>query len=82
MWLAIALNNLRDFGFGDADFADGGSDALVDAIVAWGDEDAIAARLQEHFDAGADHVAVQAFADHGARALEWLERLAPVLTAR
>jgi probable F420-dependent oxidoreductase len=52
-------NNLRRFGFGDDDFADGGSDRLVDAIVAWGDEDTIAARVRAHHDAGADHVAVQ-----------------------
>ena len=52
-------NNLRELGFGDADFADGGSDRLVDAIVAWGDEKAIAARIQAHHDAGADHVCIQ-----------------------
>ena len=39
-------NNLRRFGYGDDDFADGGSDRLVDAIVAWGDEDAIKARVR------------------------------------
>jgi probable F420-dependent oxidoreductase len=55
-------NNLRRFGFGDDDFADGGSDRLVDAIVAWGDEDAIRTRVQAHHDAGADHVAVQVVA--------------------
>ena len=48
-------------GFGDADFQDGGSDRLVDAVVAWGDEDAIAARIQQHRDAGADHVCIQTF---------------------
>ncbi len=52
-------NNLRRFGYDDADFADGGSDRLVDAIVAWGDEDAIKARVDAHHAAGADHVAVQ-----------------------
>jgi probable F420-dependent oxidoreductase len=52
-------NNLRRFGFGDDDIADGGSDRLVDAIVAWGDVDAVAARVQAHFDAGADHVCIQ-----------------------
>ncbi len=52
-------NNLRRFGWGDDDLADGGSDALVDAIVAWGDEDAIVARVRAHLDAGADHVCVQ-----------------------
>jgi probable F420-dependent oxidoreductase len=52
-------NNLRRFGWGDDDLADGGSDALVDAIVAWGDEEAIAQRVRAHHDAGADHVCVQ-----------------------
>jgi probable F420-dependent oxidoreductase len=52
-------NNLRRFGWGDADLADGGSDALVDAIVAWGDEDAIVRRVQDHLAAGADHVCLQ-----------------------
>jgi probable F420-dependent oxidoreductase len=51
--------NFRRMGFGDADFADGGSDALVDALVAWGDEETIAARVREQLDAGADHVCVQ-----------------------
>ena len=73
------VNNLLSLGFTDADVADGGSDRLVDAIVAWGDEAAIAARLDEHFAAGADHVAVQAYAGDGAEALRWLERLAPAL---
>jgi probable F420-dependent oxidoreductase len=53
------LNNLRRLGFADADVADGGSDRLVDAIVAWGTVDAILARVREHHDAGADHVCLQ-----------------------
>jgi probable F420-dependent oxidoreductase len=75
-------NNLRRFGWGDADFADGGTDALVDAIVAWGDEDAIVARVQAHVDAGADHVCVQVL-DPNAAALpmpQW-RTLAPALAA-
>ena len=52
-------NNLRELGFGDADFQDGGSDRLVDAIVAWGDEKAIWERVQAHWDAGASHVCIQ-----------------------
>jgi probable F420-dependent oxidoreductase len=52
-------NNLRDFGFGDDDFAGNGSDRLVDAIVAWGDLDAIASRVSAMRDAGADHVCIQ-----------------------
>lgn len=51
--------NLERMGFDHAELADGGSDRLVDATVAWGDERAIAARVVEHLDAGADHVCVQ-----------------------
>jgi probable F420-dependent oxidoreductase len=47
-------------GFDDRDLADGGSDRLVDAIVAWGDESALRARLDEHRRAGADQVCVVA----------------------
>jgi probable F420-dependent oxidoreductase len=53
------VNNLRRLGFDEADLADGGSDRLVDAIVAWGDVEAIVARVRAHHDAGADHVALQ-----------------------
>ncbi len=52
-------NNLRRFGWGDEDLTAPGSDALVDAIVAWGDEQAVVDRVQAHLDAGADHVALQ-----------------------
>ena len=47
------------YGFTEDDLRDGGSDRLVDALIAWGDEETIAARVQEHLDAGADHVCVQ-----------------------
>jgi len=56
------LSNLRRLGFTEDDFVDGGSDRLVDAIVAWGDEEAVLARVRAHFDAGADHVCVQPLA--------------------
>jgi probable F420-dependent oxidoreductase len=72
-------NNLRDLGWGDEDLADGGSDALVDAIVGWGDVDAVAARVRAHQDAGADHVCVQVVGTGVAGALAELEALAPVL---
>lgn len=52
-------NNLRRFGFTDDDLLDGGSDRLVDAIVAWGNVDTVARRVNDHLDAGADHVCVQ-----------------------
>ncbi len=54
------VDNWRRLGFTDADLAGGGSDRLIDAIIAWGDEKAIRARIQEHWQAGADHVCVQA----------------------
>jgi probable F420-dependent oxidoreductase len=54
------VDNWRRLGFTDPDFAGGGSDRLIDAIIAWGDEKAIRARIQEHWQAGADHVCVQA----------------------
>lgn len=52
-------NNWKRQGFTDDDIADGGSDRLVDALVVWGDEAAIAQRVQAHRDAGADHVCIQ-----------------------
>jgi len=66
-------------GFGDADLADG-SDRFIDAIVAWGDEAAIRARIQQHWDAGADHVCIQPISLDGSRELvadRALELLAP-----
>jgi probable F420-dependent oxidoreductase len=72
-------NSLRWIGFDDDDLADGGSDRLVDAIVAWGDEKAIAERIQAHHDAGADHVCIQPFRADGLPGpdLRILEALAP-----
>ncbi|MFE3884517.1 LLM class F420-dependent oxidoreductase [Streptomyces lydicus] len=71
--------NLRRLGFGDEDFLGGGSDRLVDAIVAWGDADAIRRRVAEHHEAGADHVAVQPVAADRGLGIEQLRELAPVL---
>lgn len=51
-------NNLVELGYTEADFANDCSDRLVDDIVAWGDVDTIKARLQAHYDAGADHVCI------------------------
>jgi probable F420-dependent oxidoreductase len=53
------LNSWKRLGFTDEDVAKPGSDRLVDAVVAYGTTDAIAARLKEHLAAGADHVPVQ-----------------------
>ena len=49
----------RRLGWTDADLADGGSDALIDALVVHGDAEALARGVTAHLDAGADHVAVQ-----------------------
>lgn len=53
------LNNLKRYGFTEADFADGGSERLVDAIVVTGDAAAIRERVDAQLAAGASHVCVQ-----------------------
>lgn len=58
-------NNLLRLGFTDDDLAGGGSDRLVDAIVAWGTVDDAVARVDAHLDAGADHVCVQILGNGG-----------------
>jgi probable F420-dependent oxidoreductase len=78
------LDNYRQsllwLGFEEADFANDGSDRLVEAIVAWGDVDAICARVREHLDAGADHVCIQPIAaEPGQVPLDQLRELAPAL---
>ncbi len=75
------LANLRRLGFSDDDWADwkAPSDRLVDAIVAYGDVQTVLARVQEHHEAGADHVAVQVLrGDRQIPTAEWQE-LARVL---
>lgn len=75
-------NNLRRLGWGDEDLADGGSDRLVDAIVAWGDEQAIVDRVRAHLDAGADHVAVQVLGESmDVVPVDQWRALAPALTS-
>ncbi|MCM2388227.1 TIGR03620 family F420-dependent LLM class oxidoreductase [Streptomyces albipurpureus] len=72
--------NVRRLGFGDADIAGGPSRRLVDAIVCYGDGEAIRRRVQQHLDAGADHVCLQVLTAAPATLPEqaWRE-LAPVL---
>ncbi len=53
------LNNFRRMGLSDEDFRNGGSDHMVDVLVAWGGVDAGIVRAREHLDAGADHVGIQ-----------------------
>jgi probable F420-dependent oxidoreductase len=73
-------NNWKRQGFTDDDIADGGSDRLVDALVVWGDEDTIVKRVQEHRDAGADHVCIQVLTDNPAGfPIEQWRTLAPAL---
>ena len=61
MYLALPnyRNNLLRLNFEEKDFEDGGSDRLIDAIVCWGDEQALARRVREHLEAGASHVCIQ-----------------------
>ena len=69
-------------GFTEEDLENSGSDRFIDSIVAWGDEDAIRRRIQEHWDAGADQVCIQTLPKETMRAteddLKIFELLAPV----
>jgi len=75
------VRNLRRLGFTEDDVRGRPSDRLVDALVAHGDEDAIAARVRAHHDAGADHVCIYVFGsgDETLPLGTW-RRLAPALT--
>jgi probable F420-dependent oxidoreductase len=83
MYLGLAnyVNNFRRLGFTDADLADGGSDRLLDALIAHGDPVAVAERVGAHLDAGADHVAIQLLTSPGADPLDGYAALAEALTA-
>ncbi|MFI1070838.1 LLM class F420-dependent oxidoreductase [Streptomyces puniciscabiei] len=84
MYLALPnyTNNFLRHGFTEADLADGGSDRLVDAVFAWGDESRIRDRIDTFHQAGADHVALQIVTDAAERDTlprdEW-RRLASLL---
>jgi probable F420-dependent oxidoreductase len=70
-------------GFAPGDLADGGSDRLVDAVVAWGSPDAIAERVDAHLEAGADHVCLQVLdRDPNALPMDAWRALAPALLRR
>jgi probable F420-dependent oxidoreductase len=73
------LRRWKGFGFGDADFANGGSDRLIDAVVAWGSEDKIRQRIADQFNAGATHVAMIPLDPRGERGPDRraIEALAP-----
>jgi probable F420-dependent oxidoreductase len=76
------VDNWRRLGFADADFAGGGSDRLIDTVIAWGDEEAIRARIAEHLRAGADQVCIQAIGPGGRPDERLLALLAPAAERR
>src|SRR4051812_45813969 len=63
--------NLLDFGFTQRDFADGGSDRLIDAVVPQGSAEQIAEVARAHLDAGADHVCLQPLGEEGIPRKSW-----------
>jgi len=73
-------SNLRRLGWGDADLGNGGSDELIDALVAWGSADQVAARLREHLTLGADHVCVQLHTESDLGLMDKYRQLAEALT--
>jgi probable F420-dependent oxidoreductase len=73
------VNNLRQLGWSEKDVSGGGSDALIDAVVPWGDPDTIAERVAAHHQAGADHVCVQPVAATLDQQVEHLRLLSRVL---
>lgn len=76
------LDNLRWLGFSDTDFAEGGSDRLIDALVVAGDEDTILERIQEHLDAGATSVAIEPLEEADPFGRRTLGRLAAAFARR
>jgi probable F420-dependent oxidoreductase len=73
-------NSWRRLGFTDEDFVRGGSDRLCDALVVHGDEDTVRARIDEHRNAGADHVCLQVLGDEtNAPPFEEWRRLGSIL---
>lgn len=71
--------SLRRLGFGDDDLIPGGSDRLIDSVVAWGTLDDIAQRVRDHHDAGADHVALHVLTGDRRVPMDEWRRLAPLL---
>jgi probable F420-dependent oxidoreductase len=78
-------NNLLRMGFTPNDLAGGGSDRIIDAVIAWGDTDTVLDRIAEHHAAGANHVAIQVLTagDYGQGPLprrQWRELAAALKT--
>jgi probable F420-dependent oxidoreductase len=74
--LSNYVNNWRRLGFTDTDVRKPGSDKLIDAVVAHGTPERVAARLSEHLESGADHVAIQVLGGPDGKLLGALEALA------
>ena len=74
--------HLHRLGFEESDLQDGGTDGVVDAVYAWGDEATIARRVSEHLAAGADNVSLQAIPVGDLGEAETLRRLAPAVLSR
>ena len=72
-------SNLRRLGWTDDDLSGGGSDALIDALVAHGSADQVAAQLRRHLEAGADHVAIQLLTEPDADPVPGYRELARAL---
>jgi probable F420-dependent oxidoreductase len=72
-------SNLRRLGWSDEDLAGGGSDALIDALVAHGDAEEVAAKLARHLEAGADHVCIQLMSQSDTDPMDIYRRLAHAL---
>jgi probable F420-dependent oxidoreductase len=75
-------NNFLRMGFTERDMANGGSNRLVDGIVAWGDEDQIRARIKAHWDAGADQVCIQSVPREGSTLTRQDERIIELLAPK
>jgi probable F420-dependent oxidoreductase len=73
-------NNFLRLGFNNSDFKNGGSDRLIDSIIAWGDLNAVRNRIRAHQTAGANHVCIQVLTANPKQLplAEWRE-LAPAL---
>jgi probable F420-dependent oxidoreductase len=70
------VNAWRRLGYGEPDFADGGSDHLIDALFGWGSPETALGRVREHLAAGADQVCIQPIPVAGSTALDTLRILA------
>jgi probable F420-dependent oxidoreductase len=78
------VNNLLKLGYTDDDIGNGGSERLIDDLIAWGEPQTIAKRIAEHHAAGADHVCIQVLTETPGdldAVLAGYRQLAPALSA-